>query len=138
MKRTKSLCVLAAAAVAALFVLYSCAQDVEETMSIEGRIDKFATDINQKPRDNVYTNCHPSAAMYNQAKPAAFWDTLFGSVVGGSISFSNRIKSGTTITADVSAGNYSGQKLTFTLQEDGKANWKIIKIDRVGGTSIFN
>ncbi|MDR3200869.1 MAG: hypothetical protein LBT68_05360 [Spirochaetales bacterium] len=104
------------------FVCYSCSQDDDddETMSISARIDKFIDDLNNNS-GNVYTNCHPAAGQYNQAKSGTYWSQNFGT----GVSLSGRATTGSTVTATVSGGNFSGKSITFSMQEDGTDNWKI-------------
>ena len=127
MKKTKVLGIILVIALP-VFLFYSCSQDNDEAMSIPDRIDKFVRDVNNSP-GNVWTNCHPSAGMTNEAKPAVFWTTKFGS----GFSLSSR-----TVTATVTGGLYIGQTITFTMLEDGANNWKIRTIYVTGAGTIFN
>jgi len=132
MKKIKILCICCV--VLTSFFFYSCSQsDDNDTMSIEGRIDKFISDLNSNP-GNVWTNCHSGASKYNQAKPAKYWTQQFGT---DKISLENISISGSTVTADVDGGNYVGLTITFNMQEDGTDNWKIKKIT-VGSTTVFD
>ena len=120
MKKIKMMGIFFTVAAFAVF-FYSCAQnDDDETMTISGRLDKFVADVNNSP-GSVYTNCHPDAAKYNQAKPAEYWTTNFGT----GFALSDRSTSGTTVTATGSGGNFNGFPIAFTMQEDGTDNWKI-------------
>lgn len=121
----------------ALTALIGCPTDTEEQMSVSERINAWENAINAGA-GTAGSHLHPAEAGYDQAQAATFWTGGgFGSppyTVGDPKETTTDVYE-SLITA-VNDGVYSsGDKLIFTMCEDGKKNWKIAMLVRnVGGT----
>ncbi len=116
----------------ALTALIGCPTDPEEQMSVSERINAWENAINAGA-DTAGSHLHPDEPGYDGAQEAKFWkDGGFGSPpyeVGEPVQQSGDVYK-TTITGGSDNFYTSGDKLTFTMREDGKKNWKIAKLER--------
>jgi hypothetical protein len=115
-------------AVAAIGLMTGCPQPEEDdSVSIDERIDAFIADANAGNYDTMYTNMHPTAAQYNQAKAASYWSQSFqdSDHTLGTLNIS-----GTIVTSTISSTTYGSNKpIRFTMLEDGSDVWMIKKLE---------
>ncbi|MFA7567560.1 MAG: hypothetical protein WCY01_11075 [Alkalispirochaeta sp.] len=110
----------------ALTALIGCPPDPEEQMSVSERINAWENAINAGA-DTAGSHLHPAVDGYDQFQTPDLWTVNFGSTpydVGEPVQQSGDVYE-STITGD----NFTqGDKLIFTMREDGKKNWKIAKL----------
>jgi hypothetical protein len=104
----------------------ACPQDKDESVSISERINAFIADANNGNYSNMYTHIHPDAAKYDQSKTGDFWTNDFS---GSDYSLGTLNISGEIVTTTINGGEYSNDDIRFTMREDGKKVWKILKLE---------
>jgi hypothetical protein len=106
----------------------ACPQpDKDESVSIEERIDAFIEDANNGNYSNMYTHIHPDAAKYDQSKTGDFWTDDFSD---NDHSLGTLNISGEVVTAKIDSDpTYNSDDIRFTMKEDGKKVWKILKLE---------
>jgi hypothetical protein len=108
-----------------------------ETMTKEGRVDAFMSDLKSNNWGSLYTHIHPNHPNRGQLKdpqswnPAPFRDNA-------SFTYSNYSESGdtVTITVDDADDEYDGP-WTFSMKEDTSDLWYIDGLTGPGGQDFL-
>ncbi len=100
-----------------------------EKVSIQDRLDMFIAELNKTDRSDVYTNCHPDASKYSQAKPASYWDGIFPTAQIEYSLDSTSPSGSTVLTTLKSTGGLNDSDIEFEMKEDTPDVWFINKID---------
>ncbi len=108
-------------------LFFACPMPEVESVSISERIDMFISDANNGNYSNMYKHIHPDAAKYDQGKTANFWSSDFQD---SNHSLSTLNISGEIVTSTISSTTYgTDTDIRFTMKEDGKDIWKILKLE---------
>ena len=122
-QRTKV--VLAAAGLLTLLIVAGC----EMPVSIEGRINRFLSDMNSADRSNAYLNFHPTLVSDYGVIKSADWDGLFAETDRPFSLADLNDSDPSYVTAVIEDGGANPVDFAFEMALDG-ASWMIVKLDK--------